>query len=404
MQLAALGAVALVDEDEQLAHRWAGLRGQLRDEGFEVIHIPASELVHQRAQQTRRGLPQLLHQVAPAAGALDRFAGFVEDTLDLFVQFVAVGDDQHPRVRLVLQNPLGQQHHHDALAAALGVPEDAALVGVDVRLRGLESEILVHARQLLLAAVEQDEIVHQFDQAGFIAELQQILVEFVAAVIGLIFLPIKEVFFLSLDCAVLQPFRIVACKHELHRAEEPCIELGLLVRQILTNAVADGRAAVFQFDHADGDAVDVQHQIGPPLVAVQSVAQGDFLGNRKIVAPRLRPIDQLDGFSDFARLHLHRHAVAQQAVDRLIVVVEAAVGVVRFGAQQMQGTADLLRRIARFGQVNSERIFFDVAVAVALGPIAERAVAQLVAEQREDTVLGGAFRLADAVHVMPVKV
>jgi hypothetical protein len=33
----------------------------------------------------------------------------------------------HAGVGVVLQDPLGQQHHDDALAAALGVPDDAAL-------------------------------------------------------------------------------------------------------------------------------------------------------------------------------------------------------------------------------------------------------------------------------------
>ena len=128
VQLAALGAVALVHEDEQLAHRLAGLRLQFLDERVEVVHALPAELVDQRAEQARRGLAELAHQVAAAAGAGDRLARLGEDALDLLVQLVAVGDDDHAGVGLVLQNPLGQQHHDDALAAALRVPDDAALV------------------------------------------------------------------------------------------------------------------------------------------------------------------------------------------------------------------------------------------------------------------------------------
>ena len=164
VQLAALRAVALVHEDEQLAHGLAGLRGQFLDERVEIVHALPPELVHQRAEQARLGLAELAHQVAPAAGAVDRLPGFGEDALDLLVQLVAVGDDDHAGVGLVLQNPLGQQHHHDALAAALRVPDDAALVGIHVLLRGLDAEILVDARQLLHAAVEEHEVVHQLDQ------------------------------------------------------------------------------------------------------------------------------------------------------------------------------------------------------------------------------------------------
>ena len=94
---------------------------------IEVVHVLPAELVNQRAEKTRRRLAELAHQVAAAAGALDRLARLGEDALDLLVQFVAVGDDGDAGVGVVLQNPLGQQHHDDALAAALRVPDDAAL-------------------------------------------------------------------------------------------------------------------------------------------------------------------------------------------------------------------------------------------------------------------------------------
>ena len=51
----------------------------------------------------------------------------------------------------------------------------------------------------------------------------------------------------------------------------------------------------------------------------------------------LAPVDEMDGFRDLARLDLHRHAVTQQTVDRLVVVIEAAVVIVRFGAQLVNG-------------------------------------------------------------------
>jgi hypothetical protein len=99
-------------------------------------------------------------------------------------------------------------------------------------------------------------------------------------------------------------------------------------------------AAVLQFQHADGDAVHVQHQVGPPLVVA---LERDFLGDGEVVLFRVVPVDQVDRLRDLAGLGLHRHAVAQQRVDRLVVAVQAAVGVVRFGAQLVQGPADLRR-------------------------------------------------------------
>ena len=97
----------------------------------------------------------------------------MKDLLDLLVQFGAVGDDQHPRILHVLAYPLGQPHHRQALAAALRVPDDAALAPADELLRGLHAEILVVAAELLDAGVEHDEVVDQLQQPRLAAELQQ---------------------------------------------------------------------------------------------------------------------------------------------------------------------------------------------------------------------------------------
>lgn len=112
---------------------------------------------------------------------------------------------------------------------------------------------------------------------------------------------------------------------------------------------------------------------------------------------RVLPVDEVDGFGDLARFDLDRHAVAQQAVDGLVVAVEAAVVVAGFGAQFVQRDRDLRLVMATPGEPRGEQIFVDVAVG-AVGPVAEEAVAEFVAEQGDDAVLGGAFGLADGIH------
>ena len=42
----------------------------------------------------------------------------------------------------------------------------------------------------------------------------------------------------------------------------------------------------FNSMHADGDAVDVEHQVGPPLVVA---VQGDLLGDGEVVLLRAAP-------------------------------------------------------------------------------------------------------------------
>lgn len=100
------------------------------------------------------------------------------------------------------------------------------------------------------------------------------------------------------------------------------IELGQLVGKVLADAVADAAPTVLQFQHGDGQPVQVEHQVRPPLVAT---LQRHFLGQREIVVLRLRPIDQMHRLGHPAGLDLDRHAVAQQLVHRLVVGVQRAV-------------------------------------------------------------------------------
>jgi hypothetical protein len=318
-----------------------------------------------------------------------------EDPLDLLVQFVAVGDDGDASVRVVFQNPLGEQHHDDALAAALGVPDDAALLVADMALRRLDAEILVRARQLLHPAVEQHKVVHEFDQPALVAHLEQILVQLEAAVVRLVLLPLEEILFRRADGAVLQPLGIVAGKDELHRREEPGIKRRLLVREALPDAVADGDAAVLEFQHADGDAVYVKNNIGAPLMVT---LERYLLGDGEVVALGVAPVNEVDRLGDPARLDLRGHPVAQEAVNSLIVTIERAVMVVRLGAQLVEGDASLRRSVAGFRQPRCEQTFLDVAVAVAVGPVAKVAIMKLVDEQGDDAFLRGTLGLADGIH------
>ena len=258
--------MALVDEDKQLADRRARLLLQFLNESIKITHVLFSELVDQGAEQARLSLPKLDHQIVSAAGAVNLLARAGEHALDLLVQFVAVGEDEHAGVRFVLQNPFGKEHHHDAFAAALGVPDDAALIGVDALLRRLDAEILMHTRELLHAAIEKNEIVQQLDETLLAAHLEKILVELEACVVRLVLLPLEEILLGRSDRPIAQTFGIVARENDLYRAKEPPIELRLLIREQLPNAVAYGDVTVLEFDDRRRDAVDEENEVGSPLV------------------------------------------------------------------------------------------------------------------------------------------
>ena len=77
----------------------------------------------------------------------------------------------------MLQQPLGNQHHENALAAALRVPDDTAFAFHYSILRSLHAEVLMHPGHLLSACVEEDEVTHQIEQARLLAHLGQRAVE-----------------------------------------------------------------------------------------------------------------------------------------------------------------------------------------------------------------------------------
>src|SRR5262249_7872008 len=153
------------------------------------------------------------------------------DAFDLLVELVAVRDDRDARVGVVLQDPLREEHHDDALPAALRVPDDAALALPRVLLRSLDAEVLVCARHLLDATIEDDEVLDELEEPLLVAQFEKVLIELVPRVVLLILFPLEEVLLLGECRAVLESLAVVPSKDELDRAEEPRVELLLLVRE-----------------------------------------------------------------------------------------------------------------------------------------------------------------------------
>lgn len=87
--------------------------------------------------------------------------------------------------------PLCQPNHRQALAAALGVPDDAALAALHVLLGRPDAEVLIMAAGLFRPCVKDDEIMHDLQQAVFAADLAQLPQQRVVASgrVGLGFLP-----------------------------------------------------------------------------------------------------------------------------------------------------------------------------------------------------------------------
>ena len=248
----------------------------------------AAELLHQRAHQPLLVLLQDAEEVGAAAGAVDLLVDAEEDLLDLLVELGAVGDDHDAGVLDVLADPLGEPHHRQALAAALGMPDDAALPALDVRLRGAHPEVLVVAAGLLRAGIEDHEVVHDLQQPLRPADLVQAPQERILRrlVRGCIFLPVQPVLLGRLDDRVAQALGGVPGQDELHRREEGPDELLLLVVERLPDALVHRDGGALQLQHPERDAVHVEHHVRALGVLPDD---RDLLGHPEVVLRRVPP-------------------------------------------------------------------------------------------------------------------
>lgn len=101
----------------------------------------------------------------------------------------------------------------------------------------------------------------------------------------------------------------------------------------------------------------------------------------------------------FADIRLDLHPVAQQTVDLAVGIVQRLAAAKRRSfAQLKQHLADNLVAVALALKPIGQQHLLDVAVALAVLPIAEVGVAQRVLEEADDALMGEAFPLANATH------
>ena len=206
-------------------------------------------------------------------------------------------------------------------------------------------------------------------------------------------LPLDEELLRRAGGAVAQPLRIAPCQHQLHGAEEALVEDLFLVGDELAHAVGHLHRAALELDHRDGDAVEVEHDVRPPLVAA---LERHLLGEREVVLLRVLPVHQVHRLVRLAGGDLHRHAVAQELVGAQVRLVERDAGGIRRRLQLLQRGGDVGGGIAAGREVLAQQRRLDRAVVLALAPVAEIAVAEAVGprrvgEQRDDAVLRAAL-------------
>ena len=241
----------------------------------------------------------------------------------------------------------------------------------------LHAEVLVVTADLLDAGVEDHEVVDEFEQAVGGAEVAEFGEEGGGGGVvvgGIGFLPAEPVLLAGLDHAVAQPLGVVARHDELHGAEERLDEVLLLAVQVLADPLRhrDGRALEFQ--HADGDPVDVEHDVGALGVLA---GDRDFFGDGEVVGGRVLPVDQVNGDGVLADTGADPGAVAKETVDLAVGVVEG------LAPAEGGGLVELVERLGDEGggvalafEELREELGLDVPVVVAFVPVAEEGVAE----------------------------
>ena len=182
----------------------------------------------------------------------------------------------------------------------------------------------------------------------------------------------------------------------MHGGEEGLDEPLLLIVEALANALADRDDGTLQLDDCQRDTVDVEHHIGAlPVLA----AHRHLFGQRKVVGLWGVPVHQPDGFVGRARRGLHLDPVAQQTIERLVGLVE------RGATPQRGGLLDLPHRLgnqclvtAPVAQPCRQQLRLDVAVLLAILPVAQIAIAEVIPQKGDRPVLGVAFTFSNLTH------
>lgn len=339
----------------------------------------------------------------------------------LLVEFVTVGDDNDTRMGDILQNPLGEPNHSKRLAATLGMPDDAVLLVTAALFAGVQSEVLVGACHFLDSAIEDDTVVDELEQSSMVEHLQEGTVEQIVEPVGRIrrgvwgrfgggerimfagrLFPTEIELFRGMRSAVIDAFALVAGEKELGGSEELRYLSIRLIAYLLSYAIVCADRCLLEFDNADGDAIDIDHDIGSAMFGGRGVADdGNLFGYMEEVVFRVAPIDERDGTIGSPSSLADGSRLGEQLVDIFVGVVERLV--VMAGSHRIAQffcyLFGLLRRAALFlgEELLEDRLYIGQVLGVV--EVAVIGVATKIAQRTDDTVLRIPLGVGCRLHI-----
>ena len=328
-----LGAVGLIDHHQDRTRLVQRVERLPRRQALSPAAGGVAVLLDHRHHHTGAGPPQQLSHLGPAAGHPDGLAGELGGAAKLPLQVGAVGDqhDLEPAQIGVAAHGPDQEHHGEALARPLGVPDDpAAAVDMAVHWPGVAFDQplqrLVHAPVLLVAAHdldhaaradlhEQREVPHDVEQPlrGQHPRRQQLLLG--DGISGLAHrcghlvdggrervLPRQIVLGQRRERRRLGPLA-GGGDSELIRPEQLLRALGDLAAALvgvaaeLINGVGDAAvvAGRLGLDHHQRDPVDEQRHIGPDVRRPPRRGHSELRHRKEVVGLPVVPVDVVDG-------------------------------------------------------------------------------------------------------------
>ena len=266
---------------------------------------------------------------------------------NLRVQLLAVRDDDHAGMAVLQlhQDILRQHDHGQALAAALRMPNDAALAVAVLVAFGDGLHDFPDGEELLIAAdffhvgVKENEIANQLEHALAAEQGDDISVLFGGHAIRderfqpglqpfvILLLPDAPEFFGCAGCRVFDGV-LVGRHDELRKFEELRDIRRLLVADHLPDGLFHGDMRSLALDDGKGNAIDEQHDVRAGVVLPVLAVHGELLRDVEHVVLRVVPVD-------IAEIEAEHFAVAdglriafaqQQRVVNLFAGAHEAIG------------------------------------------------------------------------------
>ena len=126
-------------------------------------------LVNKRADDGILVFIQDRKQIGTAFRPVHLFFYIDKEALDLIVQFVTVGDDNHAAVVNVLDDPLGEPYHDERLAGTLRVPDNTAFAVLNTLAGSNVRKILVMATDFLDSRILNHKVMYKRETSLLLA-------------------------------------------------------------------------------------------------------------------------------------------------------------------------------------------------------------------------------------------